>query len=130
MQEGAMDRLIKRITKERLAQMIEESQLQLVDLRLNWESSAYKIKNATHQNPRDTSAWPQKYDRNRTIVLYCSTPQEKTSLDVASILEERGFTDVRVLIGGWLIWKAANLPVQKKDKEPTPARFVKGVLSD
>jgi rhodanese-related sulfurtransferase len=63
-------------------------------------------------------------------VVYCSSPEEKTSLDVARSLIEKGFTNVRVLKGGWLVWEAANLPVQRKTKEPLPGKLITGVISD
>jgi rhodanese-related sulfurtransferase len=120
---------VSRISKEQLAKMLEDERLTVIDLRLNWETSRMKIKNAVHEDPR-TAAWLVKYDLDQAIVLYCSTPEEKTSLDVALILLGKGFTNVRVLNGGWLVWKAANLPVQRKTKEPLPGKLIKGVLSD
>jgi rhodanese-related sulfurtransferase len=122
-------RSIPRITKEQLAKMIEEERLTVIDLRLNWETSTMKIKNAVHEDPR-TTTWFVNYDRDQAIVLYCSTPEEKTSLDVARSLIEQGFTKVSVLNGGWFVWEAANLPVQRKTKQPVPEKLIKGVISD
>jgi rhodanese-related sulfurtransferase len=122
-------RSIPRITKEQLAKMIEEERLTVIDLRLNWETSTMKIKNAVHEDPR-TTTWFVNYGRDQAIVLYCSTPDEKTSLDVARSLIEKGFTKVSVLNGGWFVWEAANLPVQRKTKEPVPEKLIKGVISD
>jgi rhodanese-related sulfurtransferase len=125
----AVIRSIPRISKEQLAKKIEEERLTVIDLRLNWETSTMKIKNAVHEDPR-TTTWFVNYDRDQAIVLYCSTPEEKTSLDVARSLIEKGFTKVSVLNGGWFVWEAANLPVQRKTKEPVPEKLIKGVLSD
>jgi rhodanese-related sulfurtransferase len=125
----AVSRSIPRISKEQLAKMIEEERLTVIDLRLNWETSTMKIKNAVHEDPR-TTTWFANYDRDQSIVLYCSTPEEKTSLDVARSLIEKGFTNVSVLNGGWFVWEAANLPVQRKTKEPVPEKLIKGVISD
>ena len=124
-----MSRPVSRISKEQLAKMLEDERLTVIDLRLNWETSTMKIKNAVHEDPR-TAAWLVNYDLDQAIVLYCSTPEEKTSLDVARSLIEKGFTNVRVLNGGWLVWEAANLPVQRKTKEPLPDKLIKGVISD
>ena len=124
-----MSRTVSRISKEQLAKMLEDERLTVIDLRLNWETSRMKIKNAVHEDPR-TDAWSVNYDLDQAIVLYCSTPEEKTSLDVARSLLEKGFTNVRVLNGGWLVWEAANLPVKRKTKEPLPGKLIKGVISD
>jgi rhodanese-related sulfurtransferase len=125
----AVIRSIPRISKEQLAKKIEEERSTVIDLRLNWETSTMKIKNAVHEDPR-TTTWFVNYDRDQAIVLYCSTPEEKTSLDVARSLIEKGFTKVSVLNGGWFVWEAANLPIQRKTKEPVPEKLIKGVLSD
>jgi rhodanese-related sulfurtransferase len=125
----AVSQSIPRISKEQLAKMIEEDRLTVIDLRLNWETSTMKIKNAVHEDPR-TATWFVNYDRDQAIVLYCSTPEEKTSLDVARSLLEKGFTNVSVLNGGWFVWEASNLPVQRKIKEPVPEKLIKGVISD
>jgi rhodanese-related sulfurtransferase len=124
-----MKRPVSQISKEQLVKMLEDERLTVIDLRLNWETSTTKIKNAVHEDPR-TAAWSVKYDLDQAIVLYCSTPEEKTSLDVARSLLEKGFSNVRVLKGGWLVWEAANLPVQRKTREPLPGKLITGVISD
>lgn len=124
-----MNRPVSQISKEQLVKMLEDERLTVIDLRLNWETSTTKIKNAVHEDPR-TVAWSVNYDLDQAIVVYCSSPEEKTSLDVARSLLEKGFTNVRVLKGGWLVWEAANLPVQRKTKEPLPGKLITGVISD
>jgi rhodanese-related sulfurtransferase len=124
-----MSRPVSRISKEQLAKMLEDERLTVIDLRLNWKTSSKKIKNAVHEDPR-SAAWFMNYDLDQNIVLYCSTPEQKTSLDVARSLLEKGFTNIRVLSGGWLVWEAANLPVQRKTKEPLPGKLIRGVISD
>ncbi|MGA8242004.1 MAG: rhodanese-like domain-containing protein [Desulfobacterales bacterium] len=124
-----MNRPVSQISKEQLVKMLEDERLTVIDLRLNWETSTTKIKNAVHEDPR-TAAWWVNYDLDQAIVVYCSSPEEKTSLDVAGSLLEKGFTNVRVLKGGWLVWEASNLPVQRKTKEPLPGKLITGVISD
>jgi rhodanese-related sulfurtransferase len=124
-----MSRSIPRISKEQLAKRIDEERLTVIDLRLNWETSTMKIRNAVHEDPR-SATWFGNYDLDQAIVLYCSTPDEKTSLEVARSLVDKGFTNVSVLNGGWFVWEAANLPVQRKTKEPAPEKLIKGVMSD
>ena len=124
-----MNRPVSQISKEQLVKMLEDERLTVIDLRLNWETSTTKIKNAMHEDPR-AAAWSVNYDLDQAIVVYCSSPEEKTSLDVARSLLEKGFTNVRVLKGGWLVWEAANFPVQRKTKEPLPGKLITGVISD
>ncbi len=46
------------------------------------------------------------------IVLYCTCPNEETSLDVYCKLVKRGFQHVKVLTGGLPAWKREHLPLQ------------------
>ena len=46
--------------------------------------------------------------RNRTVVTYCACPNDESSVRAAQILRESGFKHVRVLKGGWVVWKKIN----------------------
>jgi rhodanese-related sulfurtransferase len=52
--------------------------------------------------------------RNTEIVTYCACPKDEASIAAAQILQESGFTRVRVLQGGWNEWLKANGPVQPR----------------
>ena len=118
------------IAKEDLAGLLDDRKVKLIDVRLNWETSQDKIKNAVYQNPKATASWAAKYHKDQPIILYCSTPEQKTSRETAQELMNQGFTDVKVLRGGWPVWQSAGMPVQKRTPSPTPKGIVKGVLTD
>lgn len=48
--------------------------------------------------------------RERTLITYCSCPNEETSIAAANELISRGVTDVLVLEGGMREWALAGLP--------------------
>ena len=125
-----MNEAVSFIAKEELVGLLDDRKVKLIDVRLNWETSQEKIKNAVYENPKGVAAWAAKYPPEMPIVLYCSTPQDKTSLEVARYLIDQGFTRVKVLRGGWSVWTSAGLPVQKRTPAPTPKGFVKDVLTD
>lgn len=50
--------------------------------------------------------------RDSEIVLYCTCPDEETSLSVYRRLLERGFQRVKVLTGGLPEWKREKLQLQ------------------
>ncbi|MFZ0610785.1 MAG: rhodanese-like domain-containing protein [Desulfobacterales bacterium] len=125
-----MNESIAEMSKEQLAQRLGDDHLTVIDLRLNWDECTEKIKQAVHEDPRETATWAVKYDRHQPIVLYCSSPDDKVSRDVTRSLLERGFTDLCILKGGWFVWQAARLPVERKTKEPLPGKLIKGVISD
>ena len=54
--------------------------------------------------------------RNSEIVLYCTCPKDEASIAGAQILRESGFTNVRVLQGGWNEWMKAKGPVEPRAK--------------
>lgn len=49
------------------------------------------------------------------VIIYCEGGECQTSLNLARLLHERGFRDLRVFSGGWEQWLAAGLPVEKED---------------
>jgi rhodanese-related sulfurtransferase len=50
--------------------------------------------------------------RNREVVTYCACPNDESSVRAAQLLRESGFKHVRVLKGGWVVWKKANGQVE------------------
>ena len=53
-----------------------------------------------------------KIGRDSEIVLYCTCPNEETSMTVYRQLLERGFQRVKVLTGGLPAWKREKLQLQ------------------
>jgi rhodanese-related sulfurtransferase len=51
---------------------------------------------------------------DREIVTYCACPKDEASIAAAQILQNSGFTRVKVLQGGWTEWLKANGPVQPR----------------
>lgn len=54
--------------------------------------------------------------RNTEVVIYCACPKDEASIAAAQVLQDSGFTRVRVLQGGWSEWLKANGPVQPRAK--------------
>lgn len=50
--------------------------------------------------------------RDREVVTYCACPNDEASVKAAQVLRESGFKRVRVLKGGWVVWKKANGQVE------------------
>jgi len=118
------------ITKEELSKLLDDETVSIVDVRSNWAASDLKVKNAEWENPNNIAGWIQKYAKHQSIVVYCSTPQEKDSQVVAHQLRSAGFESVRVLQGGWVIWKASGYPTQKRLKAPLPEGLIKDIIRE
>lgn len=46
-----------------------------------------------------------------TIITYCDGEECNLSKDVALVLMEKGYTNVKVLVNGWTLWQDHQLPV-------------------
>ncbi|MBC7348910.1 MAG: rhodanese-like domain-containing protein [Candidatus Aminicenantes bacterium] len=51
------------------------------------------------------------------LIIYCEGGDCLTSLNLARLLHERGFRDLRIFSGGWEDWTAAGLPVEKTEED-------------
>jgi rhodanese-related sulfurtransferase len=51
--------------------------------------------------------------RDAPIVVYCASDTCKNSHQVAKLLGDVGYTDVRVYVGGKADWASAGLPLEK-----------------
>jgi rhodanese-related sulfurtransferase len=108
------------ITAEELkAKLAKNEQVTIIDVRgasgLSYGSN--KIKGAVYVKLRRLkyrlSFAPLKdVPRNSEVVTYCACPNDESSVKAAQVLLEAGFNHVRVLKGGWVVWKKANGQVE------------------
>jgi rhodanese-related sulfurtransferase len=107
-----------RMTKEELkaSLLLGNPDLLILDVRVGreWEVSKEKIQGAIREDPKKVQFWAAKYPNDKTLVLYCSSPNEETSARTARQLMANGFTRVYVLKGGWSEWKKAGFTVETR----------------
>ena len=111
---------VSTMTKDELNAMLGNPGLLILDVRLgrDFMFSDLKIKGAdrppgltmghihSSQFPKDT--------KDKTIVLYCASPNEEISAPIAQQFIEQRCTKVYVLKGGWEEWLKAEYPTEKK----------------
>ena len=110
------------ITAEELkAKMAANQPLTLIDVRSSegYAASKSTIQGAFHlklRRLRSRLAYAPLKDiaKDREIVTYCACPKDESSISAAQILQSSGFTNVKVLQGGWNEWQKAKGPVQPK----------------
>ena len=109
---------VPRMTKEELkaSLLLGNPDLLILDVRTarQWEESKEKIQGAVREDPEKVNTWSDKYPKNKTLVLYCSGPNEETSARVARKLLSMGFTKVYALKGGFGAWRDSGFPVEPK----------------
>ncbi len=103
------------VTAEELKTKLSRSEpVTVIDVRsANGLESDNKIKGAFYVKLRRLKyrlGFPPLKDvpRDREVVTYCACPNDEASVRAAQILRDSGFKRVRVLKGGWLVWKRAN----------------------
>jgi rhodanese-related sulfurtransferase len=84
------------------AQLDAGDDIQLVDVRDDWEAAIARIDGALHVPMRQLDARLAELDPKRPTVVYCH--HGIRSLHVALALRGRGFADVRSLRGGIDRW--------------------------
>jgi rhodanese-related sulfurtransferase len=103
------------------AKMASNQPVLVVDVRSPevFASSSTTVKGSYHFKVRHLkyrSQFPPFKDlpRNGEIVTYCTCPKDEAAIQAAQILRESGFTNVRILQGGWNEWIKANGPVEPR----------------
>ena len=113
---------VSMITAEELkAKMASNQPVLVVDVRAPevFANSSMTVKGSYHFKVRHvkyrTQFAPFKdLPRDREIVTYCTCPKDEAAIQAAQILRESGFTNVRVLQGGWNEWMRAKGPVEPR----------------
>jgi S1-C subfamily serine protease/rhodanese-related sulfurtransferase len=94
----------------------------LIDARTHadYETSPLSIPKAIRLDPdRVTEGHIDLPDaKDQLIVTFCTTPEERTSAEVARLLRRQGWSNVRILKGGLGAWANARLPVESKSHLP------------
>jgi rhodanese-related sulfurtransferase len=97
----------------------------LVDVRSksDFETSPLKLHGAVRLSPEDAAAGQINLENDpesrQMIILYCTSPEERTSEQVSQLLRQKGFKNVRILKGGLGGWTNARLPVESKTSLPS-----------
>ena len=65
----------------------------------------------------------QEIPRDRDIILYCSCPNEVSSARVALLLQRKGISRVRPLLGGIDAWRERNYPTELAWPPPESLRL-------
>jgi membrane protein DedA with SNARE-associated domain/rhodanese-related sulfurtransferase len=78
------------------------------------EQDGSLIRGAVHLRPEDIYERHHEIPRDREIIVYCSCPNEVTSARVAQLLQKKGFSRVRPLLGGIDAWRKQNYPVESR----------------
>jgi membrane protein DedA with SNARE-associated domain/rhodanese-related sulfurtransferase len=87
----------------------------IVDLRhpLDFLAAPRTLPHALRMNPNEIAQRLGEIPEGREIVVYCTCPNEETSVKVAKELRELGVQRVRPLAGGLAGWEKLGFPVER-----------------
>lgn len=115
---------VARITVDELRQKQTAGEpLAILDLRsrAELEREPSLITGAIHMTVDDVEGRHREIPPGRDIVVYCSCPNEVTSARVAIMLQRKGFTRVRPLLGGIDAWRERKYPTQAPPDAANPS---------
>jgi len=121
---GQQPPAVSMITAEELkAKLAKNEPVTIIDVRSSegFANSSTTVRGSIHFKLRKLKSRlrfaPMKdLPRDREIVTYCACPNDESSITAAQILQDNGFTRVRVLQGGWHEWVRAKGPVQTRSR--------------
>ena len=104
---------------QRLKEMLDSGEVQLVDTREGYEVEAGHIPGSRHVELNEVSGAAERFDRGQPLVFYCRSGER--SAMPADAFSSAGF-DAYNLAGGILAWREAGLPLNPKDGEVADRR--------
>jgi len=99
---------------QRLKEMLDSGDVQLVDTREAYEVEAAHIPGSRHVDLSELTGAADSFDRDRPIVFYCRSGER--SAMAADAFAADGF-EAYNLGGGLLAWKDAGLPLEPEGGE-------------
>ncbi len=110
---------------ERLAEMLADGELELIDVRREHEWEAGRIPGARRVEVNDLPAEAKKLDRGRPVVLYCRSGS-RSELAADGLLA--GGFDAHALAGGITAWAEQDRPLEPEDGYVTESGEAAAVL--
>ena len=107
---------MSRISPEELYQQVKAGEEPvIVDLRhpLDFLAAPRTLPRALRMNPDQVAQRWTELPIDRDIVVYCTCPNEETSVKVARELQKLGVSHVRPLAGGLAGWESLGFPVDR-----------------
>jgi rhodanese-related sulfurtransferase len=92
--------------------LVRGDSFKLVNALGNWEFEAKHIPGSLHLHTVEEAVRELSVDDE--IVVYCSNPSCRASLELYKDLEQRGYRNLRRFAGGIVAWEDAGYPLEGK----------------
>lgn len=100
------------VDPERAAQLIRDGEVQLVDIREQYEVDAGRIEGSRHIEIERLAAQADSIDRGQPVLFYCRLGAR--SAMAAQAFRRAGF-EAYTLTGGLTAWHQRGLPIEPED---------------
>ncbi len=109
---------VQRITPEELKKLMEsKADIMVVDAQPKVAYEMGHIKGAISFPWAAEIKPPVALSRSKPVILYCDCAHEEDSEDLGTQLSQKwGYTNIKVLEGGWSKWRKLGYPVEKSEK--------------
>jgi rhodanese-related sulfurtransferase len=107
---------IPQIKPEELKKLIEsgDQSIVIVDVQPKGAYDMGHVKGAINFPWAPTLKNNGNLPKDKTLILYCDCAHEEDSTDVATQLKENyGYSNLKLLEGGWSKWREAGYPMEK-----------------
>jgi rhodanese-related sulfurtransferase len=103
-----------RITPTELATLIKAGKAYIIDVRNQASYDAGHIPGSRMIPLSEVSNHVNELPRDKTIVTYCTCPNEGSAAVAVNNLKSKGFEHAAALLGGLTDWQKEGHPVEKK----------------
>jgi rhodanese-related sulfurtransferase len=115
----------RRATIAQLETLIKEGKVVVVDVRDQASYDAAHIPGARVIPSGEILNHLQELPRDKTIITYCSWPEEHTSAGAVVALKSKGIENAAALLGGFQLWQREGKPVDRKKQIILPTNNAK-----
>jgi rhodanese-related sulfurtransferase len=109
----------QQISPEKLKQMIEakDNSILIIDVQPKGAYDVGHVKGAINLPWDKDIKSPGKLPKNKTLIIYCDCTHEEDSISMAEQLTNKwGYTNIKLLEGGWSKWLSLGYPMEKKKR--------------
>ncbi len=108
---------IQKVKPDELKQMIEANKTDFVVV----DAQPQGVYNMGHVKGAVNLPWapelnsPKNLPKDKMLIIYCDCAHEEDATDTATqLMEKWGYTNIRLLEGGWSKWQELGYPIEKK----------------
>jgi rhodanese-related sulfurtransferase len=110
---------VRRVSAQEAQELVAKGQAVIIDVRNQAAFDQGHIQGAKLIPFNEIQNRASELPKDKTIVTYCSWPNEHTSAGSVVTLKSKGFDNAVALLGGYAAWQSAGFPIEHKATDGT-----------